>query len=99
DRYFKTGADLVRAGKVVTRKFLVSREELRQGPGLLFQVLDRHRRVGIGFSVLPLEALPTELYGRFNELDFGIWDRGSVWSKFRQHQGEWNRKIQIVFSK
>ena len=48
---------------------------------------------------MPYEELPEPLrqLGDSN-LDFGLWDHGKAYSKFRQHEGEWTRNIKIVFS-
>ena len=93
--YFNRCSALVGEGKVVTRVFLVSRDEFEQGEDLLYHVLIRHLRAGIGFAVIPYDELPP----RFRKLglDFGLWDLGAAYSHFRQ-RGDWDRTLYIEFS-
>jgi hypothetical protein len=97
DEYFKSAMAIVRKGKIVTQMFLVSREEFEQGQDLLFEVLLKHHRAGIGFAVVPYQELPFGLRERAGDLDFALWNRGNAYSRFR-HEGDYHRKMSIKFS-
>lgn len=97
EEYYRLGMDLARSGKQVTRIFVLSQEQIEQA-GVLKQVLLKHLLDGIGFAVVPFDPLPTHLRKRARELDFGLWDHGSAYSVFRQREGGYARKMEIVFS-
>jgi hypothetical protein len=97
--YYKSCAELPCSGKIATRIFVVSEEELEQFKNLLAKVLIKHIRDGIGVAVVLYEDLPESLrqLGN-NQLDFALWNLAAAWSSFRQNEGAVTRKIVIGFS-
>jgi hypothetical protein len=95
EEYFSRCSALAGQGKVVNRLFVIGRDEFEQGEDLIYKVLFRHIRCGIGVAIVPYDELPPRL--RALDLDFGLWDLGSAYSRFRQH-GDWNRALYMEFS-
>jgi len=98
--YFELGEELVRKGKTVNRRLLLATDEADSDVGMetLLEVLLKHRRAGIGFSVGFIDELPTCMRQlEENALDFALWDSDKAYSVFRQNEGSWARTMRVTF--